>query len=268
MFARQELLRRFVAGYFVISPVVALGLIPFVPHQVIGAMFMVHGILVAPSLIPNRAWFGPVIKRFDTKEKVVCLTLDDGPDATATPQVLALLEEYDAKACFFVIGRKVREHPELVRQIAAAGHELGNHTDSHRERWFWAELWKGVAREVDSCSKAIFAATGVRPRWFRSPAGMTSPFVHPVLREREMQVLGWSVRAKDAWISNDMTKAARRVIQAVRPGAVLLLHPEWRASDGTNRGMTCLETVLRELRSMGYRCVLPENCTQPAPQNL
>jgi len=255
-FCLREGFRRFAAGYLVTLPCVTPLLIGWAPHQVIGCLYILHGLLLAPMFIPNGSAYGPVQRRFQTREKEVFLTLDDGPDPVATPRVLELLAGHDAKACFFVIGRKAQAFPELVRAIVAHGHELGNHTATHPERGFWARIWRGIAREVDACSKAITAAAPTPVRWFRAPVGFTSPFVYPVLRERQLQVMGWSVWARDAGERDSMT-AVNRVLKAVRPGAVIVMHPEWRAPDGSYPGLVCLEKVLVELQGMGYRCVLP-----------
>jgi len=253
----RESFRRFVVAYLIAAPVVAFFLIPFVPHPVIGGILLLHGLLLAPTFVPNGAWFSPVVRRFATLEKEVILTLDDGPDPELTPQVLELLKAYDAKACFFVVGRKVREYPELVCQIAAGGHELANHTYSHRERWFWAELWSGAGREIDACSNEITKATGKRTRWFRPPVGMSNPFLYPEVHRRQMQTLGWSTRAKDAIDGIDTAACAARVIDEVKPGCVILMHPEWRGPSNTHQGLACLEMVMQGLKNLGYRCVLP-----------
>jgi peptidoglycan/xylan/chitin deacetylase (PgdA/CDA1 family) len=177
------------------------------------------------------------------------------------------LKQFDAKACFFVIGRKVREHPQLARDIVAQGHELANHTDSHRERWFWSELWRGVGREIDSCSAAITETTGQRPRWFRSPVGMNNPYVAPVVRNRGMRTLGWSANARDAGGDGaDVATCVARVLDGVRPGSILVLHPEWCAPDGEPHGLTCLEIVLQGLKERGFRCVLPAGQHTPCEE--
>ncbi len=245
----RDWFRQFVVVYLLAAPPGALLLIPWVPHQVIGALFILHGLLVVPTFIPNGGWFAPVIRRFQTRNKEVFLTLDDGPDPEWTPRVLELLAAYDAQACFFVIGRKVREYPKLARAIVDGGHELGNHTDLHREQWFWSLLWRGVAREIEGCSLAIRDAAGVDARWFRSPVGFTSPFVYPVAQAGGLQVLGWSAWARDTE-TGDPDAATARVMKAVCPGAVIVIHPE-------RTGLECLEKVLVQLKEMGYRCTLP-----------
>ena len=252
----KEGFRRFVSGYLVALPCATPLLIACVPHQVIGCLYILHALLFAPTLIPNGSAYGPVLRRFKTQRKEVYLTLDDGPDPAVTPRVLQLLAAHDAKACFFVVGKNVRRHPDLVREIVAGGHEGANHTESHHERTFLLRLWRGAAREVDGCSQEIAAAAPAHVRWFRAPVGMTNPFVYPVLRAQNLQVLGWSDWARDAG-SPDVAAVVKRVIQSVQPGAVIVMHPEWRSPDGSFPGMACLEKVLVELGAMGYRCVIP-----------
>jgi len=259
-FCLREGFRRFVVGYLVTLPCVTPVLISWVPHPVIGCLYILHGLLFAPTFIPNGSVYGPVLRRFKTREKEVFLTLDDGPDPVATPRVMELLAAYEAKACFFVIGHKAQAFPELVRAVVAQGHELGNHTASHQERGFWARIWRGVAREVDACSQAIATVVATPVRWFRAPVGLTNPFVYPVVRERHLQVLGWSAWAQDAR-RGDGAAAVNRVLKAVQPGVVIVMHPEWRAPDGSYPGLSCLEKVLVELETMGYRCVIPSTET-------
>jgi peptidoglycan/xylan/chitin deacetylase (PgdA/CDA1 family) len=256
----KEWFRRFAAGYLVALPCVTPLLVLCVRHEVVGCLYILHALLFAPTFVPNGSAYGPVIRRFNTSKMEVFLTLDDGPDPAVTPRVLEILSAHHAKACFFVVGSKVRESAGLVRDMVARGHEVGNHTASHRERSFWGKLWRGVAREVDECSRAITAAAPAHVRWFRTPVGLTSPFVYPAVRARNLQVLGWSAWARDAGSRYD-AEVVGRVLEAVRPGAVIVMHPEWRAPDGSFPQLACLEKVLAELGAMGYRCVIPRTET-------
>jgi peptidoglycan/xylan/chitin deacetylase (PgdA/CDA1 family) len=255
-FYLREWFRGFAGWYLILIPFIAIAMVGHVPHQVIGCTLILHGLLFAPTFIPNASVYGPVMRRFKAEKKEVFLTLDDGPDPVATPRVLELMAAHQAKGCFFVVGEKARKFPALVRDIAAQGHELANHTESHRERHFWVLGWGGVSREVDACSEAIASAASAPVRWFRAPVGFTNPFVHSVVQKRNLRVLGWSAWARDTGKA-DCDEAVQRVLRAVRPGAVIVLHPEWRAPDGSYPALECFEKVLVELEAMGYRYALP-----------
>ena len=144
---------------------------PF-PHFSIAVFVAPELWLVYHTLVPNASGLGPVRRRFPARNRDVWLTIDDGPDPRTTPVLLDLLDTHGAKAIFFVIGEKARRHPELVRMIADRGHVLGNHTDSHPLGFFWCSGRGRTEREIDACTASIVAAAGIRPAFFRSPAGI------------------------------------------------------------------------------------------------
>src|SRR5258707_6780702 len=90
-----------------------------------------HLLLAAVTLVPSLQGFGPVLTKYWTTTKTAWLTIDDGPDPDTTPHVLALLEKYGARATFFLIGAKAAQYPDLAHMILAAGHTIGNHTQTH-----------------------------------------------------------------------------------------------------------------------------------------
>ena len=100
-------------------------------------LFASHLLLVSITFVPSLQGFGPVLTKYFTTAKTAWLTIDDGPDPETTPQVLALLEKYRARATFFLIGAKAANHPELTRMIVEAGHTIGNHTQTHPKFSFW-----------------------------------------------------------------------------------------------------------------------------------
>ena len=151
-------------------------------------------LIVFPAIRPNCRWFGRAVAGFRTQQKAVWLTIDDGPHPEDTPQLLALLKTHNARATFFVIGRQVQKHPELARAILRDGHTLANHTQTHPVLFFWSFLESWLAREIDQCSRALREATGEQPRWFRAPAGMANLFLHFLLCDRNMRLIGWSSR--------------------------------------------------------------------------
>ena len=218
------------------------------------AVFMVPELWLAlNTVVPNASGLGPVARRFAAQGREVFLTIDDGPDPKTTPAVLDLLDLHKAKAVFFLIGGKAARHADLVRMIAARGHELGNHTHTHPLAFFWCAGPGRTAREIDACSGAIEAAAGLRPRFFRSPAGIKSVFMFGVLARRKLTYVGWSGRGLEP-LSSSSDGPVGRLIRKVAPGAILLTH-----ESGTNSKIRTdvIAGLLAHLSREGYRCVLP-----------
>ncbi|WP_353415654.1 polysaccharide deacetylase family protein [Haloferula helveola] len=165
--------------------------------------------------------FGPLATRI--KDGRILLTFDDGPDPNDTPAILDLLDRHGVKAVFFVIGDKVREFPELAREIVERGHEIGNHTMTHPQGRMWGLGPGRTRREICECQDAVEEATGVRPRWFRAPVGHRNFFTHPVTRELGLDVVAWSRRSFDT-IQHDPDRLVLRLTEGVTDGDILLLH--------------------------------------------
>ncbi len=206
-----------------------------------------------PTLQRNCQWHGPVATRFETDRREVWLTIDDGPDPRDTPGMLDVLAKHKARATFFVIGRQVDSQRALVRRILREGHSLGNHTYSHPSSWWWAAPRPVVRHEVEWGNKAIETATGAKPRWFRSPVGMNNASVHPAIEGEGQRVIGWSASGNDGCPSAP-TLVIQRIMAAVKPGAIILLH-----EGGSSRyRVSALDRLLERLHGEGYTCVLPE----------
>ncbi len=219
-------------------------------------MLVSHALLLYATLTPNCAWWGPVRTEFRTREKEVWLTLDDGPTPAHTLVFLELLKRYDARATFFVVGERAEAHPHLITEILAHGHALANHTQTHPRASFWCAGPGRIAGEIDACAETLRSAPDRPARYFRSPVGMTNPFVHPALARRGLALIGWSVRGLDT-IARDPVKVADRIDRALRPGAILLLHEGQRVERDPEFNPRCLELVLQRLATRGYRCVIP-----------
>ena len=215
-------------------------------------------LIIFPALRANCCWFGRTVTHFRTQKKAVWLTIDDGPHPEDTPELLKLLKKHNARATFFVIGRQVQCHPELARAILRDGHSLANHTQNHPVLLFWGfpETW--LAMEIDRCSKALREATGGQPRWFRAPAGMANLFLHFLLCDRNMRLIGWSARGFDGLL-NDSEAMADRIHQSVQPGAIILLHEGRRDRQGRRINLILAETVLSRLAAEGYVFTVPED---------
>jgi peptidoglycan/xylan/chitin deacetylase (PgdA/CDA1 family) len=213
-------------------------------------MFISHLSLLAVTLIPSSQGFGPVITQFETNTGEVWLTIDDGPHPDTTPKALALLEQYDARATFFLIGERITRYPDLAQAIAEAGHTIGNHTQRHQKFHFWRLGPKQLVREIDD-----FAVTAARAGLpvsdlFRAPAGMKNPFLHPILAARDLHLIGWSLRAYDTQL-RDPDEIVERITRSLSPGCIILLHE----GDCADVRLRALEALLQELAKRNFRVV-------------
>lgn len=172
-------------------------------------------------LQPGGQWLGPVTRT--TGGDDILITIDDGPDPVDTPALLDLLDRHQAKAVFFMIGEKVRAHPELARQVIRRGHEIGNHTLTHPQASFWCAGPARTRREIEGCQRAIEEATGVRPRWFRAPVGHRNWFTHPIAAACGLRVMAWNRRGYDA-VAKSAAPVLAEILPRLTAGDIVLLH--------------------------------------------
>ena len=203
--------------------------------------------------VPSAQGLVRVHRRFATKRREVWLTIDDGPDPEDTPRILELLAAHGARATFFVIGEKAAAHPGLVRAIAAAGHEVAHHTQTHPVASFWCASPVRVARELDECLDVLRRAE-VKPGRFRPPVGIKNLWLGPALAGRGLICVGWSARGLERR-RGDAGTVAGRVLRGLAPGAILLLHE----GPGVPAAIRVhgIRRVLERLRAEGYQCVVP-----------
>ena len=176
----------------------------------------------------------------------IALTFDDGPDPEVTPPLLDLLARHGAQATFFVVGAAVAAHPALLARIAREGHEIGNHTWSHRA--LPSLPWRTQWDEIGRCERAIGAGG---TRLLRPPYGRQTRGSHLAARLRGYTVVAWSLAADD-WGSDPPEAIAERVNGRVRPGDIVLFHDGLVGSygervDGRATVVPAVERVLQGL---------------------
>ena len=177
-------------------------------------------------------------------EKMIALTFDDGPlDGTSGDRILDVLEKYNAKATFYMVGSAVEGHQENVKRKAALGMELGNHSYSHD--YYGDEL---PAEEIQRCSNAIFDACGQRPISFRSPGGITDDGILAECANEGMPLYTWSIDTHD-WETLDADKVYHEVMDNVQDGDIVLMHEIY---DST---ADAVERMVPELVKQGYKLV-------------
>jgi len=189
-------------------------------------------------------------------EARVALTFDDGPDPDVTPDVLDALAKHGARATFFTIGRALEAHPDLARRLVAEGHELGNHSWRHAR---WDSFRTSIAEqgsEIDRGERAIAAVTGSRARpTYRPPFGVKSPPFVEAARERNLDLVAWSLHSGDTRLS-DADRIADRVLRRIRGGDIVVMHD---GHDLPRRHRSAcgeaLPKILAGLRERGFECV-------------
>lgn len=180
--------------------------------------------------------------------RALLLTFDDGPDPRYTPQVLALLAQYDARAVFCVVGSEAQRYPELIRAIVGAGHDLCNHSTTHDMK---LALRPGAAIRADlQATQAILRQItgGLVPRYMRTPGGRWSPAVVAEATALGLEPLSWSVDTRD-WTKPGLRAIVGRVLAEAQPGGVVLMHD---GGGDRSQSMLALPFLLRRLGQLGY----------------
>lgn len=184
-----------------------------------------HVLLTLQGLWPRSQWLGPNWTRLPaaaTARNEIALTIDDGPDPLATPQVLDILDRYAVKATFFCIGENAARYPDLCREIVRRGHAVENHSQHHRHHFSLLGP-AGIRRELQAAQETLSTITGQRPMFFRAPAGLRNPFLDPVLTRLGLRLASWSTRAFDTR-NGDTERVKNKLLDGLHAGAILLLH--------------------------------------------
>lgn len=220
-----------------------------------------NGAFAYPTFGARCAWWGPLVCR-GRRDGIprVALTFDDGPWPGATERVLDLLAELDVKTAFFVIGRYVEKHPELIARILREGHLLGNHTYDHRGdaflrgRVYWQD-------QLDRTDDAIERAAGVRPGLYRPPLGMKTPISARAAAGRHT-VVTWTRSGRDG-LTTTSDRILRHLLPHSRPGDILLLHDGVSPQSARDPSVTveALPPLIRGLRGLGIKPVRLDELT-------
>ncbi|WP_411827550.1 polysaccharide deacetylase family protein [Luteolibacter sp. AS25] len=226
----------------------------FSGHPFLG--ILVHAVIVTYSLAgtlnPSSRLFGKI--QTDCQDHI-WLTLDDGPDPEDTPAILDLLDQFQAKATFFVIGKKAEIYPELIREIHSRGHQIGNHSQHHPHSTFWSLGPIRAYREITECQQTIKKITGTAPTLFRAPVGHFNMFIHPVLKRENLRLIGWNSRGFDG-VSASLPLVSARIRQSMGPGSIVLAH------EGTPIAKEVVADILAHAAANNWQIKLPDASRQ------
>jgi chitin deacetylase len=183
-------------------------------------------------------------------EPVIALTFDDGPNPAVTPKVLEILKGYNAKATFFVIGKHIKLHPNILKEVAASGHAIGNHSFSHS----YSIPAERAAEDIDANSRLIRKVTGLTTTLFRPPGGFTHGHLAQAALAQGYTAVLWTISSADsARISAKLI--TNNVLHTPHPGDIILMHD----GPGHLETVHALPKILESLRAAGFRFVtVPE----------
>ena len=205
--------------------------------------------LIGSSLISSNYHVKAFCNNPSETEKKITLTFDDGP-SPYTLEVLDLLKKYNTKATFFCIGKNIEAHPEIVKQIIAEGHLIGNHSYSHSPFFDFYNA-KKITEEIQQTDTLLEKFTSKKINFFRPPYGVTTPSIRRALKITGHKVIGWNIRSLDGGTKNQ-NLIFNRIIKRISPGGIVLLH------DTASHSVLVLEQFLQFLQKQNYQVVSVE----------
>jgi peptidoglycan/xylan/chitin deacetylase (PgdA/CDA1 family) len=203
--------------------------------------------------IPNKSE-AQIFRRVKPKnnEKVIALTIDDGPWPKTTVAMLDIFEQNDVKATFFWVGSSLKNNPEIAKQLVAAGHAIGNHTWTHATQPMNPITAKN---EIECTAQLIYTTTGVKTSLFRPAGGRLNNGLSAYAKTQNYAIFKWSINSGDT-NSSDPQFIINNVIKGAKPGAIVLLHD---GRGDRTQTVKALPEIINRLKQQGYRFVtIPE----------
>ena len=210
------------------------------------------------AMSPRGQWYGATFTGLVPGTKKLALTYDDGPNDGYTQRLLEVLHQHDVRATFFLIGRYVQQSPTIVREVAAAGHVIGNHTFTHPNLALASAIQTRF--QIEECRRVLYEVLGDHSNLFRPPFGGRRPGTLRVVRSLGLEPIMWNVTAFD-WKATSSDQVQRNVNRQIRGGDVVLLHDGSHRGLGANRAHTIEATdrLIRRYKAEGYQFVtIPE----------
>lgn len=206
------------------------------------------------TMAPTGQWYGRTFTGLARGTKQLALTYDDGPNDPHTQVLLEVLAKYNVPATFFSIGRYVRQRPNIVREMAQAGHVIGNHTFTHP--LLTLKSAAKIRQELSDCRSVLHDTIGEHSNLFRPPFGGRRPAVLRIARELGLEPIMWNVTGYD-WNAAPAAKLERKVSRQIRGGDVILLHDGGHKQLGADRSQTVLATdhLISRYKSEGFEFV-------------
>ncbi len=216
--------------------------------------------LAIPVIIISLYWlymspfsqlFGKFPYKAKTKEKVIALTFDDGPNDPFTSELLDYLAKEKIKATFFVVGNAAEQHPLVVKRIITDGHVIGNHSMSHRFTNYFRD--PTFAKEIIKNQEILHKLTGKKPALFRPPWLMRQPALLKTVKKLDMHPVGGEFCSNLEVFQVASQKIAQDTMKKIRPGSIIIFHDGYDGKGGNRRQtIDAVKLLVPELKKAGY----------------
>lgn len=227
---------------------IGLSIVYRAPFYIYLILFLIYSlILFYGCYFVGSNFFLNVICSATTDKKEIALSFDDGPATCYTPEILEILRGEKVKSAFFCIGSRIAGNEKIFRQIHDEGHVIGNHSYSHH---FWFDMFSSKKMLVDlkTMNSVMEKATGLQPKLFRPPYGVTNPNLKKAIINGNYTPVGWSVRSLDTVIK-DEKRLLKKINDSIKPGAIILFH------DTSKTTLAILPMFIKQVKERGYEIV-------------
>lgn len=195
----------------------------------------------------NFQFFGGIVNRVNTEEKVVALTFDDGP-SKKVDKILSILKDENVKATFFLIGSEIDKYPNEAKKLVISGQEIGNHTYSHNRMIFKSPSY--IKKEIEDTDRLIRKIGYKDTIQFRPPNGKKLVLLPYYLEKNNRKTILWDLEPNSyPEINSDSDKIVKYVIDNAKPGSIILLHPMYDEKDIT---INSIKGIIEGLKKKGY----------------
>lgn len=218
------------------------------PVYIYPLLFIVYSLIVFYGCYyVGSNFFIKIICSAPTNQKEIAISFDDGPAKNYTTEILQLLKQDNIKAAFFCIGKRIAGNENIIRQIKEEGHIIGNHSYSHH---FWFDMFSSgkMLDDLKRMDQEMEKVTGMRPKLFRPPYGVTNPNLKKAIIKGEYTPVGWSVRSMDTVIK-DEKRLLSNIKGSLKPGAIFLFH------DTSETTLKVLPEFIKEVKNRGYQII-------------
>ncbi|SJZ73865.1 polysaccharide deacetylase family protein [Garciella nitratireducens] len=224
----------------------------FLIAPIIACALLTSGYIFLNNKHTSQEHYVEMIKKGTKDKKIIALTFDDGPHPQYTPEILDILNKYNAKATFFVLGKFAEQYPDIIKREMLEEHEVGNHTYSHIDINNTSST--EIVEEFEKTQEIIFSTTGTFPKVMRPPFGYYNKEISNIAKKHHCTIVLWS-QAKDHkdWSNPGIKKIVNTILSQVENGDIILLHDNVYHQE--SHTVEALKIILPELKKKGYEFV-------------